>query len=71
MSAATSELDDLYRQAIADHAKQPRNFREMPQCSCTAQGRNPLCGDQLQLFLAMEGDMVKDASFVGSGCCIS
>lgn len=65
------DINDLYQQVILDHCKQPRNFREMPQCSCSAQGRNPLCGDQLQLFLAMEGDTVKDVSFVGSGCCIS
>jgi len=65
------DLNDLYQQVILDHCKKPRNFREMPQCSCSAQGRNPLCGDQLQLFLALEGDTVRDASFVGSGCCIS
>ena len=65
------DLNDLYQQVILDHCKKPRNFREMPQCSCSAQGKNPLCGDQLQLFLDMEGDTVRDASFVGSGCCIS
>jgi len=65
------DLNDLYQQVILDHCKQPRNFREMSPCSCSAQGRNPLCGDQLQLFLAMEGDTVKDVSFIGSGCCIS
>jgi nitrogen fixation protein NifU and related proteins len=43
----------------------------MPQATCSAEGRNPLCGDQLQLFLAMEGDTIKDISFTGSGCCIS
>jgi nitrogen fixation NifU-like protein len=65
------DLNDLYQQVILDHCKQPRNFREIPQCTCSAQGRNPLCGDQLQLFLALEGDTVRDVSFVGSGCCIS
>src|SRR6516162_11072802 len=43
----------------------------MPQCSCSAQGHNPLCGDQLKLFLKLDGEKIKDASFVGSGCCIS
>jgi nitrogen fixation protein NifU and related proteins len=43
----------------------------MPQCSCSAQGRNPICGDNLKLFLALDGDVIKEASFVGSGCCIS
>lgn len=65
------DLNDLYQQVILDHCKAPRNFREMPQCSCSAQGRNPLCGDQLQLFVDLDGDRVKDVSFVGSGCCIS
>ena len=65
------DLDDLYQQLILDHCKHPRNFHELPAASCSAQGRNPLCGDQLKLFLAMDGDRVKDASFVGSGCCIS
>lgn len=65
------DINDLYQQVILDHCKKPRNFHEMPQCSCSAQGQNPLCGDQLRLFLSMEGDIVKDASFVGSGCCIS
>jgi len=65
------DLNDLYQQVILDHCKQPRNFHEMPGASCSAQGHNPLCGDQLKLFLAMDGEMVKDISFVGSGCCIS
>ena len=65
------DLNDLYQQVILDHCKQPRNFHEMPAASCSAQGRNPICGDQLKLFLALDGDKIKDASFVGSGCCIS
>jgi len=65
------DVNDLYQQVILDHCRQPRNFHEMPACSCSAQGRNPICGDNLKLFLTMEGDLIKDASFVGSGCCIS
>ena len=65
------DLNDLYQQVILDHCKKPRNFREMPRASCSAQGHNPLCGDNLKLFLALDGDVIKDASFVGSGCCIS
>lgn len=65
------DLNDLYQQVILDHCKKPRNFHEMAQASRTAQGHNPLCGDNLKLFLAMDGDVIKDASFVGSGCCIS
>src|SRR5262245_53912681 len=65
------ELSDLYQQVILDHCRNPRNFHELPAATCSAQGHNPLCGDQLKLFLAMDGDKIKDASFVGSGCCIS
>ena len=65
------DVNDLYQQVILDHCKKPRNFHEMPQCSCSAQGHNPLCGDQLKLYLAMEGDTIQDASFTGQGCCIS
>ena len=65
------DLNDLYQQVILDHCKKPRNFHEMPEANRTAQGHNPLCGDNLKLFLAMDGDVIKNASFVGSGCCIS
>lgn len=65
------ELSDLYQQVILDHCKHPRNFRELGQPTCSAQGHNPLCGDQLRLFLVTEGDRIKEASFLGSGCCIS
>lgn len=65
------DLSDLYQQVILDHCKHPRNFHDLPGSTCSAQGHNPLCGDQLKLFLTMEGDRVKDISFLGSGCCIS
>jgi len=65
------DLNDLYQQVILDHCKKPRNFHELPEATCSAQGHNPLCGDQLKLFLALEGDTIKDISFTGSGCCIS
>jgi len=65
------DLNDLYQEVILDHCKHPRNFHELPNSTCSAQGHNPLCGDQLKLFLAMDGETVKDISFVGSGCCIS
>ena len=65
------DLNDVYQQVILDHCKRPRNFHELPSPTCSAQGHNPLCGDQLKLFLVVEGDKVKDISFVGDGCCIS
>jgi nitrogen fixation protein NifU and related proteins len=65
------DLNDLYQQVILDHCRNPRNFHEIPSASCSAQGHNPLCGDRLKLYLLMEGDRIKEAAFVGSGCCIS
>jgi nitrogen fixation protein NifU and related proteins len=65
------DINDLYQQVILDHCKKPRNFHEMAQSTCSAQGHNPLCGDQLKLFLVLDGDKISDISFVGSGCCIS
>ena len=65
------DLNDLYQQVILDHCKKPRNFHEMPGATCSAQGHNPLCGDRLKLFLALDGDKIADASFLGEGCCIS
>ena len=65
------DLNELYQQVILDHCKRPRNFHELASPTRSAQGHNPLCGDQLKLFLLLDGDTVKDISFVGSGCCIS
>ncbi len=65
------DVNDLYQQVILDHCRHPRNFHEIPSCSVTAQGRNPVCGDQLKLFLTLKDDRILDAAFVGSGCCIS
>jgi nitrogen fixation protein NifU and related proteins len=65
------ELADLYQQVILDHCKKPRNYHELSRPTCSAQGHNPLCGDQLKLYLALDGEVIKDISFVGSGCCIS
>ena len=65
------DLTDLYQEVILEHAKSPRNFRVMPNANRVAQGRNPLCGDNYTVYLLMDGDVVKDASFQGSGCAIS
>jgi len=64
-------VDDLYQETILDHSKRPRNCRLMPDANRKAEGYNPLCGDKLKLFLKMDGETVKDVSFVGSGCAIS
>lgn len=66
-----SELSDLYQEVILEHNKRPRNFREMPDANFRADGHNPLCGDQLKVYLHVDGDIVTDVSFTGSGCAIS
>ena len=64
-------VHDLYQETILDHSKRPRNCHAMDDADRKAEGYNPLCGDKLKLFLKMEGDVVADASFIGSGCAIS
>ena len=66
-----SELSELYQQVILDHNKKPRNFRKLEAANHKAEGYNPLCGDQLTVYLQLENDTVKDISFEGSGCAIS
>jgi nitrogen fixation NifU-like protein len=64
-------VDDLYQETIIDHSKRPRNFHSMDDANRKAEGYNPLCGDKLKLFLRVEDDIVKEASFLGAGCAIS
>lgn len=66
-----SELSELYQQVILDHNKKPRNFRELESANHSAEGFNPLCGDQLTVYLSLQDDAVQDVSFQGSGCAIS
>lgn len=66
-----SDLRDLYQEVILDHSKRPRNFKRLECANCTAHGRNPLCGDRLEIFVEVEDGRVKDIAFVGNGCAIS
>ncbi|MGB7068826.1 MAG: SUF system NifU family Fe-S cluster assembly protein [Pyrinomonadaceae bacterium] len=66
-----SELSDLYQETILEHNKNPRNFREITDADRTADGNNPLCGDALRVYVALDGDTVTDVAFKGSGCAIS
>ena len=65
------ELRELYQEVILDHNKNPRNFKKLELHSHHANGHNPLCGDKLELFLDVVDGIIKDISFVGSGCAIS
>src|SRR5499426_3487773 len=66
-----SELSELYQQVILDHNKKPRNFHKLETANRKAEGYNPLCGDQLNVYLHVDDDQVTDISFEGSGCAIS
>jgi len=66
-----SELSQLYQEVILDHNKKPRNFHKLENANRRAEGFNPLCGDQLNVYLHIEDDQVKEVSFEGSGCAIS
>ena len=66
-----SELTDLYQEVILDHNRRPHNFRVIGDANAKQEGYNPLCGDRLTLYLTLEGDVIKDAAFQGSGCAIS
>lgn len=66
-----ADLSELYQQVILDHNRKPRNFRVIEAADRTQEGYNPLCGDQLVLYLKMNGDVIEDVAFQGSGCAIS
>jgi len=66
-----SELSELYQQVILDHNKKPRNFKKLETANRYADGFNPLCGDQLTVYMQLEDERIADVSFEGSGCAIS
>ena len=65
------DLTELYQQLLMDHSKSPRNFRVLPDANRTAQGTNPICGDNYTLYAKMDGDVVQELTFQGSCCAIS
>lgn len=66
-----SDLTDLYQEVILDHNRRPRNFGALADATCQAHGHNPLCGDKLTVYLRVEGNVIRDVHFDGSGCAIS
>ncbi|WDE96777.1 SUF system NifU family Fe-S cluster assembly protein [Lentisphaera profundi] len=63
--------NQLYQQTVLKHNRDPRNFGEIDDCSHHAEGFNPLCGDEVKVFLQVEGDELKDLKFTGKGCAVS
>jgi nitrogen fixation protein NifU and related proteins len=66
-----SDLTDLYQEVILDHNRRPHNFRAIEQATRTQEGYNPLCGDRLTLYVKLDGDIISDVAFQGTGCAIS
>jgi len=64
-------LDDIYKEVILDHYKNPRNKRDMPEAELTCSRNNPLCGDEIRVFVHADGDTLREVSFLGQGCSIS
>lgn len=67
----SDDLRDLYQDVVLDHGRKPRNHRTMDDATATAEGHNPLCGDELKVFVKTEAGVIKDLSFQGQGCAIS
>ena len=65
------DLRELYQEVIVDHGKNPRNFHELSTATHHANGFNRLCGDKLTLYIEVKNGIVKDISFIGTGCAIS
>ncbi len=67
----SSDLRDLYQEVVIDHSRHPRNFLKLEDPTCTAEGFNPLCGDQLTLYVNLAEGVIEDIAFQGEGCAIS
>ena len=66
-----SNLEDLYREVILDHYRTPRNKGELPPPATCTEGTNPLCGDEIKIYLDVRDGVVTDVRFSGHGCSIS
>ena len=68
-----TEFDQLYREVILDHYKNPRGHGVMEGADAQAEGQNPLCGDEVSIFVAFgeDGETIEDVTFSGRGCAIS
>lgn len=72
MNDAARDMQDLYRELVIDHSRNPRHFGRLRDATHSADGINPLCGDKLRLYLCVDDDgKIESSSFEGSGCAIS
>ena len=66
-----NDLEDLYREMIIEHKKNPRNYCRLAEPTHKSEGHNPVCGDQLTVYLRIEDDVLKEVGFEGQGCAVS
>lgn len=66
-----SVINELYQQLIIDHGRRPRNFGEMADANHIKDGYNPLCGDQLRVYVKEKNGVIESVQFMGQGCAIS
>ena len=65
------DLTELYQSVILENNRRPRNFRRLPDANRSAAGNNPVCGDEITVYVRLENDRIADISFEGAGCAIS
>ncbi len=65
-----NDLRHLYQDVIIEHGRRPRNFARLENADCFARGKNPLCGDQITVYMNLENDCIKEVKFDGEGCAI-
>ena len=65
------DISDLYQEVILDHSKNPQNFGILDKYTCTAEGNNPMCGDQLTVYVDVKDDIISNVSYRARGCAIS
>jgi nitrogen fixation NifU-like protein len=63
--------DDIYREIILDHYRNPRNKGKLPEADISTHDSNPLCGDEIDIHMKIQGDRIMDIKFEGRGCAIS
>jgi nitrogen fixation protein NifU and related proteins len=66
-----SDLSDLYQSIILDHNRRPKNYGALERATSRAEGRNPLCGDEVAVEVRIDGDTIEDVHFTASGCAVS
>ena len=71
MDSPTVPLDEIYRDVVLDHYRSPRGRKQLEAPDACAEGKNPLCGDEVEIELIWDGDTIRDVAVRGHGCSIS